>query len=236
MARTLLEPASRNGTPPVVESRTAGAGAVMSLSPPKQRRSSWVVVGVAVAALAAMLAAWVFASSTARLSVLVAAREISPGEVISGTDLRVVDMGRTGGLRAIQPSQQDLIVGRAARGPIPEGTVLNTDLFADRATVVPPGMAVVGAALEAGAVPTPELAAGDRVELFGATKTTSADGVAPVAVLLASGTVWSVNPVGTGANSSKLWVSMLVPADVQPAVMQAAADGRLRVALAGGGS
>ena len=73
-----------------------------------------------------------FAATSDTMRVLVAARDVAPGEVIGADRLRVVELGRSGDVRAIQPMQQDLILGQAARGPIPAGTVLNTDLFADR--------------------------------------------------------------------------------------------------------
>ena len=102
---------------------------VVSMSGPTRRRPSWVLLGTLLVAVAGLLGAWVFTASTETISVMVAAREIGPGEVVTATDMRVVEMGKTGGLRAIQSSQQDLVIGRAARGPIPEGTVLNTGLL-----------------------------------------------------------------------------------------------------------
>ncbi|MGD9702818.1 MAG: SAF domain-containing protein [Acidimicrobiia bacterium] len=186
--------------------------------------------------LSALLAAWVFTATSETMSVMVAARDIAPGEVIDASDLRVVEMGRTSGLRAIQPSQQDLIIGRAARGPIPDGTVLNTDLFAEKGQVIPAGFVVIGASLDAGAAPTSRLSPGDQVDLLGVVKSASATpGDTATATLLGSGTVWSVERLGSGATSSKVWVSVLVPSDVQAAVAQAAADGRLRLSLRGAG-
>ena len=82
---------------------------VVSLSPPKRRRPSWVLVGVVLVGLAALVGAYVFAAVSDTLSVLVAARDLEPGEPIRPDDLRVVEMGRTADLRAIQPEQQDLI-------------------------------------------------------------------------------------------------------------------------------
>ena len=104
---------------------------VVSTSSPTRRRPSWVLLGSLLVGLAGLLGAWVFTATTERISVMVAARDISPGEVITATDMTAVEMGKAGGLRAVQPSQQSLVVGRAARGPIPAGTVLNTGLFAE---------------------------------------------------------------------------------------------------------
>ncbi len=209
---------------------------VVSMSGPTRRRPSWVLLGTLLVAVAGLLGAWVFTASTETISVMVAAREIGPGEVVTATDMRVVEMGKTGGLRAIQSSQQDLVIGRAARGPIPEGTVLNTGLFAAEGQVIPAGWVVVGAALEPGAAPSAQLAAGDRVRVLGVERVAGAlpEGAPePEAAVLAEGTVWSVERGAQGTVTSKMWVSVLVPSGSQTTVAQAAADGRLRLALIG---
>ena len=66
---------------------------------------------------------------------MVAAQDLAAGEPITASDLRVVTMGQTAGLRAIQPDEQDLILGRAPRAAIPAGTVLNSGLFVAPADV-----------------------------------------------------------------------------------------------------
>lgn len=235
MARTMLRPAE----PSADTEASLRQPSVVSVTRPTTRRPSWVLIGTLLVALSALLGAWVFTASSERVSVVVAARDIEPGEVIDAQDLRVVEMGATGQVRAVQSSQQDLIVGRAARGPIPAGTVLNTDLFVDQGQTIPTGMAVVGASLEAGAAPTSDLRAGDRVEVLAVVRTStgSADDTAaePSAKLIASGTVWSVERPSTNSASGKLWVSILVPIEAQGAVAQAAADGLLRLSLVGAG-
>jgi SAF domain len=223
--------------PPVASAPSSNGSSVRSgMSPvtPTRRRPSWVIAGVVAVGLAALLGAWVFASTARTMSVLVAAHDIAPGELVAASDMRVVEVGHADTLRALRPAQQGLVVGRAARGPIPTGTVLNTALFTDRQSVIPAGQVVVGAALDAGASPSSGLAAGDRVVLLGVAKTTAGVATDPVtAALLTEGTVWSVEPIGVGTSTARVWVSLLVPADLQAAVAQAAADGRLRLSLAG---
>jgi hypothetical protein len=231
MARTV----SRQSTEPTPQRAPASAPSPVSVSRPTKRRPSWVLIGSLLVGLAALLGAWVFAATSESVSVVVAARDIQPGEMVSVSDLRVVEIGASNQLRAIQSSQQDLILGKAARGPIPEGTVLNTDLFADRGDAVPAGSVVVGAALEPGAVPNSGLSAGDAVNVLAAQRTNAgaADAAAqPEATRLASGTVWTVEDAGS--NSSGLWVALVVPAEAEGAVTQAAADGLLRLTLVGG--
>ena len=104
--------------------------------------------------------------------------------------------------------------------------------------MIPPGMVVVGASLDPGAAPVAGLRSGDRVELLGVERTTGAptqDSSAPSAVALASGTVWSVEHASSNSPSAKLWVAVVVPAEAQGAVAQAAADGLLWLSLIGAG-
>ena len=230
MARTLVR---ENTSPTPAPSTNGAAPSPLSLASPKHRRPSWVVAGVVLVALAALIGAWVFAATSDTMRVVVAARDVSPGEVIGATDVRVVELGRSGDVRAIEPDEQSLILGRAARGPIPAGTVLNTDLFADRAQVIPGGQVVIGASLAAGAAPTAGLAAGDRVDVLGVVKSNGGAGATAEATVLTTGTVWSVEPPPTGGGSAAWWVSLLIPADSQTAVAQAAADGLLRLSLVG---
>jgi Flp pilus assembly protein CpaB len=235
MAKTIAR--LRPLTPP----STNGSGGAerrqpVELASPTRRKPSWILLGALLVGFSALLGAWIFASSSERTSVMVAARDIDPGEVIDSTDLRAVEIGGSTGLRAIQPSQQELIVGRAARGPIPAGTVVNTDLFVEVGQSIPPGFVVAGAALAPGATPVSGLRAGDRVDVLALARTTAGlDDGANGAAVLTTGTVWTVEPAGSGTSVSEVWVSVLLPADAQSEFAQAAGDGLLRLSLLGAG-
>ena len=208
----------------------------MSLASPKHRRPSWVLVGVALVALAALLGAWVFAATSDTMRVMVAARDLAPGEVIDAADLRVVELGRSGGVRAIQPDQQDLIVGRAARGPIPAGTVLNTDLFADREQVIPAGEVVVGAALAAGGGADGGAGRGrsGRRARRSRKSTGGAGRRSAEATVLTTGTVWSVEqPAAGGGVGGRVGVAAGPGAVADGG--GAGGGGRAAAAVAGGG-
>lgn len=211
---------------------------VVSLSAPTKRRPSWMLGGVVLVGLAALLGAYVFASATDTIAVTVAAEDLEPGEVIDAGDLRVVEMGRTGDLRAILADQQNLIIGQSPRSMIPAGTVLNTGLFVSPEDVVPAGQVVVGAAFSAGEVPTPTLAAGERVALLAIREVTIGVSTAEervVADVLGEASVWSVTgeAAADGGVSDRVWVALLVPEELQAAVAQASADGLLRLSLLG---
>lgn len=218
---------------PVVAASAADAP-IVSLAAPKQRKPSWMVAGVLMVAFAALLGAWAFSTATDTIQVVVAARDIDAGEEIGVGDLRVVEMGRTGELRAIQPSQQDLVVGRASRGPIPAGTVLNTGLFVDRDRLLAPGEVVVGVSLAAGELAAPTVAPGDRVRLIAVGRPAVGAQLPADPEVLGDGSIWSLTgEASTGASSDRVWVSLLVPEELQTVVAQAAADGVLRLVLVG---
>ena len=145
-------------------------------------------------------------------------------------------MGRSGELRAIQPDQQDLIVGQAARGPIPAGTVLNTDLFADQGAGDPGGAGGGRRCARrpgrrrrrAGAQATGWTCSGSCRRPAAATGAVAAsrDGAR-----VGHGVVGRA--AASGGGRRQVWVSLLVPEASQAAVAQAAADGLLRLSLVG---
>ena len=209
---------------------------VVSLSAPTRRRPSWVVGGVLLVGLAALLGAYVFSAATDTLRVTVAATDLAPGDVIDAGDLRVVELGRTNQLRAILADQQSLIIGLTPEAPIPAGTLLNTGLFVAADDAIPAGQVVVGASFSSGEVPTPTLTTGDRIELLVVQPQTiagpSATEAPTEAALVGQATVWAVTgEASTSASSNRVWVSLLVDRDLQTVVAQAAAEERLRLSL-----
>lgn len=228
MAQAVMEPVrDRAGT-------RRGEPGVVPLVRPQRKRPTWVLLGAVLVGVSALIGAWAFSTSNARISIVVASRDLQPGDVITAADLRVVEIGSSGEMRAIQASQQSLVIGQAARGPIPEGTVLNTDLFVAAGTAIPAGFVVVGAELDPGAAPIADLAAGDTVDLIGVVKGAAA--AESSATVIARATIWSVGRAGASSSSPSTWVSLLVPADSLTAVAQAAADEVLRLALVGASS
>ena len=228
MAQSVMEP---------VRDRTglrSAESTVVPLVRPQRKRPSWVLLGVVLVGAAALIGAWAFSSSNTRISIVVASRDLSPGEVITAADLRAVEIGATGDMRAVQVSQQSLVIGQAARSPIPAGTVLNTDLFVEAGTAIPAGFVVVGAELDPGAAPVAGLAAGDTVDVIGVVKGAAASGSS--ATVITRATIWAVVGAGSSSSSAGTWVSLLVPAESQTAVAQAAADEVLRLALVGASS
>ena len=230
---TLLRTAAEPETPAPPSVNADPHTPPMRLATPTRRKPSFMLGGALAILLSAALGAWVFASSTTTISIMVLARDVQAGEVISATDLRAVEVGHFANARAVQPHQQALIVGLAARGPLPEGTVVNTDLVIARDQVIPPGMVVVGAELEPGAAPAGSFEPGDRVALLGTRRTTTASVDSVVeADVMTEGSLWAIERPD-GSYGGRVVVALLIPQDAQGQVAQAAADGRLRITLVG---
>lgn len=207
----------------------------VAVVPSTRRRPGLAAAGAGLVVFSMLVGAWMFLASSRTIGVLVAARDLAPGEQLDASDVRVVQLSRPGDLRAVMSTQQELVVGRTTRGPVPAGTLLNTSLFVDRDEAVPAGQVVVGLALSPGSAPSGQLAAGDRVELLAVARSVAGSSTqAPPARVLAVGSVWSVEPIGSGSSATgKIWVSLLVPQASHGDVAQAAADDRLRIGLLG---
>ncbi len=215
-----------------LESRTSAerrAPGVRS-TPSRQRRLPWIALGLLLVFGAGLaFAAWTQATSR-QVAVLVAARDVDAGEVVTAAAVRTEQVAVGPGVTTVESGERQLVVGKVARGPIPAGTLLNPALVAE-GDVVPAGQAVVGAVLVPGAYPTASLRPGDHVQLVAAAATTD-----PSAVLepLGDARVWAVTDLDAPGTPG-LFISLLVPADRAGAVTNAGAQQRLRLVLVAAG-
>jgi Flp pilus assembly protein CpaB len=200
--------------------------------PARQRRMPWIALGLLLVFGSGLaFAAWSKASST-RVAVLVAARDLDAGEVLTADAVRTEEVAAGPAVAVVTPAQRSLLIGMVARGPIASGTLLARTMVTDGG-VVPAGQAVVGAVLDPGAYPTAALRAGDRVDLIA---TAGENGTDAAAGSLGSATVWSITDAGAADGSEREFISLLVMTDRATAVTNAAAHGQLRLVLVGGGS
>lgn len=166
----------------------------------------------------------------ARTPVLVAGNAIAAGETIQRADVVLVSVGADSGLQLLHSGQEDLVVGRVARGPIPAGTPLSQALVVAASEAVPVGWAVVGAALEPGEYPSSSIRAGDRVLLV---RTSPAASVENRSVTeIGEAVLWTVEPF-PNSGRGELFVSLLVRETEAPEVSNVAAEARLRLLLLG---
>ncbi len=196
----------------------------------KHRNPTWIVAGVLLVLLSALGGVLLFMSSDDRTSVLVAARDLDPGQAVERADLRVQRVAVDDGVATLPAEAAGSIVGEHPSGRIPAGTMLAPAMF-ESAVPLGPDEMVIGAALDPGEAPLAQLEVGSAVELVrvdvpapGATDVTAS------ATPLGAGTVWAAEDIATG----QVWVSLRVARDVGLAASVAAAEDRLRVVLRGG--
>jgi hypothetical protein len=227
----------RGPKPPAAPAARFSPGSVGAA---RHRNPLWLAGGLMLVVLCGLGGVLLFTSADHRSKVVVAAADIAPGSPITRADMRIVDMAIADGVASVSPSGASELVGLLAVGRVPEGTLLNTAMFA---AAVPLGAdeMVVGAALDPGAAPLSQLQVGAEVELLytpQATAGTAAEEVAddvagtagpPPAVSLGRGVVWSSESLASG----QVWVAVRVPLAVGRAASQAAHDDALRIALVG---
>lgn len=197
---------------------------VVSLSAPRQRRGSLILIGSLVVVIAALVAAWLVASASVTHRVLVAGNDLKPGVAVTESDLRVVEIGGSTGVAVLSADDQGAVVGRFPVGPVPAGTALNQAMFVGADEVVADGEVLVGAVLRPGELPS-GMSPGDVVSMVSTVGV--ADGAK--AELLGEGIVFHVEDSGDGG----YWVTLRVDADAQLAVAAPIATGDFRLGMVG---
>lgn len=148
---TVADPRQQATQPPVIRG-------------PLRRRPVLIIGSVAAIMLSALLAVWVWTSSTTSVEVLAARSTIQRGQVVQAADLVTVRVNLDPVMQSIPASQMTDVVGKVAALDVAAGSLLTETAVAP---VVTPGrgMAVVGIALEPGLLPATPLQTGDRVRI-----------------------------------------------------------------------
>lgn len=188
----------------------------------RRTRVPELAIGVVVTIAFALAAVLWQLSQTERSPAVVVAATVSRGDTIDTSDLRVAYVSETDGVRLLDPSQSDQIVGRTALVDLRPGTVMTTDLVAEQARL-DDGTALVGVALEAGQYPTSGLAPGDRVNVV----VSPGDGADPddPTVLVERSEVFEIETMDDG----RLLVSLKAPEEEANAVAAIGGSERIRL-------
>jgi SAF domain len=225
---TSVRPAmSANGSRAVQEDRAPRG---------RSRRRPWVAALMVLVPLAVVLGVVTVQRLGDRISVLTAVRTIEPGQVLTPSDLQVVEVAIDGPAQVVSARDRDALVGLTASERIPAGSLVSPADF-QAGVGLPAGTVVVGAVLQPGEVPTGELRTGDRVVLVSTAGQGAVAGVgSDEATELGEATVFSVagsrsDGGGGGAqvSSTSLFVSLAVPRETSRRVAQASAGQRLRL-------
>jgi hypothetical protein len=129
--------------------------------PTRVRRHGLIAVGVLLVAASALVAAMLYSNAGGKVTVIVTARPVAAGHVITRADLSTAQLSAHS-VPALAASHMDRIVGKIAAVGLVAGQVLNPDMITDQAPL-PTDSAVVGIALKPGQLPADGLQAGDNV-------------------------------------------------------------------------
>jgi hypothetical protein len=188
-------------------------GPALSPTPRRVRPPRWLdlrlVAGVALVLLAVVVGARVVSSAERTAPVLVAARDLAAGTVLTADDLTVVRAKVPAGYLAERASA----VGRALARPVGAG-----ELVPAAALQVTPPLTTVAVPLAAGAAP--ELHAGQRIELWLSTS------ACPSVVLLPDVAVQRVSAgdAALGSGTGQDVVVSVPPALAERVIIALAAD------------
>ena len=192
---------------------------------PRRRRPALAALAVLLIVGGGTVAGLLAVRLDDRATVLVAAREIPPGQQITRDDLAVAKVS-SDGVAVIAASQAGQVVGRYAAQDIPAGRLLDAGML-NASGLLRDGFAAVGVALKPGRYPAGGLQAGDVVEVVRVV-----DGAA--SLLVDRGTISSVHQPSSGAfggGSGDVTVTVVLTRRAAAAVAAAAAADQVALVL-----
>ena len=183
-----------------------------------------VGVGAAVVVAGGLIGALMFGSGRDSQQVIVATHGIDAGSVLTSADMKGVEVSGVLGFQATSAGTLETLIGKVAAVPIAVGTLIVAEQLQLRQSA-PIGKVLVGMVLDPGALPSPDLRFGDRVQVL-TTSNPNAVVDEPAAVLT-DATVWRV--WGGLEGSGRRTVTLAVPSGVATQVGDAAARNLIRL-------
>ena len=188
-----------------------------------RRRIPEIGMGLLLVLLGGVLVYVFTQQSEPSREVLALARDVSRGDVLSATDLAVLEVPADAPLAALSPQSASQILGATAAGDYPAGMLLAQPLLTDSADI-PAGMVMVGARLDAGQYPIVGFSQGDRVNILARNSQEIYE------VVARNVKVHEVTRLAEGAGAS-LFAAFLVPEQWQTQVVSAIGSGSVRLGL-----
>jgi len=208
--------------PPIIESRRG-----LRLSTGTHQRRPWQIgLGVALVLVCAAVAGALFQSSAQRVSVVVAAKNLSAGTVLTAGDLGTASIPVSSHITAMSAVGSSALVGQQLDTPVYAGQVMVKQMVSSTPQLAP-GEQVVGMLLKGDQMPSVPLVAGDTVDVIAVPQSGQGSTVGGTigSTLVASATVFAVGPAPTNQTQYESSVSLEVPgADAATVTSYAAAD------------
>lgn len=192
----------------------------------RDRRAALMALALLLVVAGALGAALVVYRTGQKVDVLVAAREIKPGQQVDSSDFTTARVVADAG-SVVHASDEGNFLGTYATTDIPSGTLVNRLMF-QAGGVLPANGVLVGVNLAANQRPASGVSTGDVVRAYLISKSgDSAPAPGPVLVDAAR-----VTDVGTASSSSgnSITVTLLVDPTVAQSLVVAAAQGTVAVA------
>ena len=183
-----------------------------------------VGVGAAIVVAGGLIGALMFGSGRDSQQVLVASRAIDAGSVLTSADVKGVEVSGDLGFRATSAGNLETLIGKVAAVPIAVGTLIVAEQLQLRQSA-PIGKVLVGMVLDPGALPSPDLRFGDRVQVLATSNPNAV--VDETAAVMTDATVWRV--WGGLEGSGRRTVTLAVPSGVATRVGDAAARNLIRL-------
>ncbi len=188
-----------------IESELIESGIATHSAEPKQSsrgRNLGVAGSLLLSLIAAAGAVWVWNSYNSTTGIVIAGADLAPGTVIESTDLLVIE----GNSHINSFSNPDDLIGQVVQYPVAGSDIIQ---LSDLGSVQPvqPGNVVIGVLATPGMYPTPDIAAGDIVDVFGV----EVDSQVTTA-LATDARVFEVSRPELGA-ATELLISVEVPAE-----------------------
>ncbi|WP_231494108.1 SAF domain-containing protein [Nocardiopsis sp. CNT312] len=135
-----------------------------SIAPPARRRPWLIVLGVLLITTCALAGAALVQSAGARSQVLVVARDVPMGQVVTGEDLAFAQVSADASVETVPAEQADAVIGQTALADLVPGELVTLSKV-DASALPEPGHQLVAIALRPSQLPAQGLRAGDVVQV-----------------------------------------------------------------------
>ena len=191
-----------------------------------QRRPWQIGLGGALVLVCAAVAGTLFQSSAKREAIVVAAKNLPTGTILSPGDLTTAQIPASDDITAMSSIGSSALIGQQLDTPVYAGQVMVKQMLSG-APQLAAGEQVVGMLLKGDQMPSVPLVAGDTVQVIAVPQpgqgSTVGGGIG--STLVASATVFAVGPAPINQTQYESSVSLEVPgADAATVTSYAAAD------------
>jgi pilus assembly protein CpaB len=207
------------------------------LSSGSYRRRPWQIgLGVALVVLCGAIGATLFQSSAKRVAVVIAARNLPAGTVLTPADLATGSLPASDNITAMSASGENILIGQQLAVPTTQGQLMVRAMVSSHPPLAA-GSEVVGLLLKGDQMPSVPIVIGDRVQIIAVSapgETVSGSATTVGTSLVASATVLAVGPAASTQSEYVADLSLEVPTVDAPKVAGYAAADQIAITLTAG--